>query len=398
MANIKISELPQVSTLSNSDIIPAVASSTTSKITLKNLANTIPQVSSSISSSYASTASVLLGSVVSASYAATASWALNFITSSVTSASFATTASYFITSSVTNSTSASYAATASYFITSSVTSASFATTASYIATASWAISASWAPSSPGVATIPSYIATGSVTASVNVGTTTFNLVSSSNNLLTVLSNGNVGIGTTTPTVKLDVSGSSIFRKTVTLANPEPILNITGSFNTSGEATALNIDVFNLNSSTASLLDIKENGVSLFKVVAGMSTISNLQLDVNNNVHINGSGPYLYINDTDAASRGYFLGANDNVFSITNDDDPYTAEGIFLNGGDLYVTNTITASGNLVSANGGIRTQGLDGGPQWKLGDATTGTVTPDKYITIQINGQVYSIPALLGAP
>jgi len=53
MANVKISELPQVSTLSSTDVLPTVASSATSKITLKNLANTMPQVTSSISASYA---------------------------------------------------------------------------------------------------------------------------------------------------------------------------------------------------------------------------------------------------------------------------------------------------------------------------------------------------------
>jgi len=53
MANVKISELPQVSTLTTTDVIPSVASSVTSKITLKSLADTMPQVSSSISASYA---------------------------------------------------------------------------------------------------------------------------------------------------------------------------------------------------------------------------------------------------------------------------------------------------------------------------------------------------------
>lgn len=56
MANIKISALPAVTTLSNSDIFPSVAGSTTSKITLKNLANTLPEVTSSISASFARTA------------------------------------------------------------------------------------------------------------------------------------------------------------------------------------------------------------------------------------------------------------------------------------------------------------------------------------------------------
>lgn len=53
MANIKISELPQVTSLSNTDVFPSVAGVTTSKITLKNLADSLPIVSSSISASSA---------------------------------------------------------------------------------------------------------------------------------------------------------------------------------------------------------------------------------------------------------------------------------------------------------------------------------------------------------
>lgn len=47
MANVKITELPQVFTLSGTDIIPTVASSATSKITITDFANSLPMVSSS---------------------------------------------------------------------------------------------------------------------------------------------------------------------------------------------------------------------------------------------------------------------------------------------------------------------------------------------------------------
>lgn len=76
MANVKISALPQVNTVAGSDVFPTVASSATSKITLSDLANSMPQVSSSISSSYSD-------NVLSASFATTASYVLN--QSSVTS-------------------------------------------------------------------------------------------------------------------------------------------------------------------------------------------------------------------------------------------------------------------------------------------------------------------------
>jgi len=57
MSSLKISQLPQTQSLSPSDILPSVANGTTSKITVQDLANSLTQVSSSISASYALTAS-----------------------------------------------------------------------------------------------------------------------------------------------------------------------------------------------------------------------------------------------------------------------------------------------------------------------------------------------------
>lgn len=60
MADVKISNLPEVTSLNTTDVAPFVASGITSKITLQNIAATMPQVSSSISASYAVTASYVL--------------------------------------------------------------------------------------------------------------------------------------------------------------------------------------------------------------------------------------------------------------------------------------------------------------------------------------------------
>jgi hypothetical protein len=65
MANVKITELPQVSSLLGTDILPTVASSATSKITVTDLANSLPQVSSSISASYLSGSSAIVTSLTS---------------------------------------------------------------------------------------------------------------------------------------------------------------------------------------------------------------------------------------------------------------------------------------------------------------------------------------------
>lgn len=103
MANVKISELPIVTSAGNSDVLPMVVSSTTSQLSLKNLANSLPQVTSSLSASFVSSAST----AISSSYAASSSLAV-----------LATTASFTVSSSVSVSSSvaisSSFALTASY--------------------------------------------------------------------------------------------------------------------------------------------------------------------------------------------------------------------------------------------------------------------------------------------
>lgn len=142
MANVKISQLPAVSSLSNTDVLPAVATSTTSKITLGNLANSITGVTSSISASLAQTASFVKN-------AQTASYVLNAVTASFVTlaqtASFVTTAqtaSYVDGNSFTTDNkalSASNAITASYVDGASFISANPALSASYALTASYAL-------------------------------------------------------------------------------------------------------------------------------------------------------------------------------------------------------------------------------------------------------------------
>lgn len=118
MADVKISQLPEATSLSPSDVLPSVASSVTSKITVQNLAGTLPQVSSSVSASYALTASYALngggGSTPPFPYTGSALITGSLtVTGSVSStggftgslfgtSSFATTASYTITASVAN--------------------------------------------------------------------------------------------------------------------------------------------------------------------------------------------------------------------------------------------------------------------------------------------------------
>lgn len=81
--------------------------------------------------------------------------------------------------------------------------------------------------------------------------------------------------------------------------------------------------------------------------------------------------------------------------------------------ELNVTNTASGASSkvlnlkvdltsvfTVSKGGAIQTTAPTGytAKPWKLGDATAGTITPDYYIKVEIDGQIYSIPALLGTP
>jgi len=115
MANVKISELPVVTSVTNSDVLPVVASTTTSQLTMTNLAKSMPQVSSSISASFATTAFT----ATSASYAVSASFEITYETSS-SYADFAVSSSYAVSS-------------------------SRAVTSSFAISSSFAVSASWAP-------------------------------------------------------------------------------------------------------------------------------------------------------------------------------------------------------------------------------------------------------------
>jgi hypothetical protein len=91
-----------------------------------------------------------------------------------------------------------------------------------------------------------------------------------------------------------------------------------------------------------------------------------------------------------------------VFATKNASSAYNA--------DPSEKMRITESGNVginttspsekLEVNGNIKTAAPSGygAGAWKLGDATSGTLTPNYYIKVEINGQIYSIPALQGTP
>jgi len=222
MADVKISELPEVVSLSPSDVLPSVASSATSKITIQNLAGTLPQVNSSIS----------------ASYALTASFALN---AGATTETFPYTGSAIISGSltVTGSVRSSSGFTGSLFGTASwaqnAITASFVTlaqTASFVATASWARNALTASSADSFVVRNNITASnGLFTGTITAQTLVVQTVTSSVAFVT----GSTKFGSSSANTH-QFTGSVSITGSLSVVGPATINNLTGSlFGTSSWA-------------------------------------------------------------------------------------------------------------------------------------------------------------------
>ena len=229
-------------------------------------------------------------------------------------------------------------------------------------TASWAVSASWAPNSGLTGGQTNYVTKWASSTTLTTGS-----IYDSASL--------VGIGTTAPKARLEVSGSVIIDKTVSNLNSTPILSITGSFNTIGNATALYLDIDNLASSTASVIDAKMNGSSLLRV-SNIGTFITSELQVDNNIIINSPGAYLYLNDTVSSNKGFFLNTNNSVFSIYNDQ---TYQGLELDSSaNLKVGGNIIALADISSSNN-VYFKGLTTANQSNV--VTVDTTTGQLYYT-----------------
>ena len=257
MADVKISQLPEVTSLSPSDVLPSVASSVTSKITVQNLAGTMPQVSSSISASYA----------VTSSFALTASYLSNYIepfpytgsaqitgslgvTGSISTTQNVTASNALFTGTITAqrlvvqtiSSSVIYSSGSNIFgdeltdiqqftgsvrITGSLSLASgvASMTSSWAVSSSFALTASYALNAGGSSTFQ--IATGSVSASVNVVSASFRIVSSSATLFAIDNRGTV----TASRAFLSSSNGTVSGSTLVVygsGSSQPVFTVQGS--------------------------------------------------------------------------------------------------------------------------------------------------------------------------
>lgn len=92
----------------------------------------------------------------------------------------------------------------------------------------------------------------------------------------------------------------------------------------------------------------------------------------------------FIYDVAAGAARMFINSSGNVLIGTTTDDGTNK--LQVNGSGIFSSTIKTGAPSSGSA------------MPWKLGQANSGSVTTNYYIYVEINGQIYSIPALLGTP
>jgi hypothetical protein len=236
--------------------------------------------------------------------------------------------------------------------------------------------------------------------------------------------GNVGIGTTSPSAKLHTQGTgAVFvAQSTDDSVPARVVNLSNGISTigfqaNGSANSFNVRVgcdvsdFIAYTNNTERMRITSGG----SVLIGTSTEGFLgKLQVAGSVAITGQ----YNTVLPSSSFSYFDGSGQVVSSSSNASALYldTTWNTTGNPDGIYLNVTNTASGasskllNLkvgsvsqfsVSKAGAIQTTAPSSGSAqpWKLGSyAAGGTGTATGVIYIEINGQIYSIPALQGTP
>ncbi len=117
-------------------------------------------------------------------------------------------------------------------------------------------------------------ATGGVTMAT-AGATNLLFRTNSSERMRITSGGNVGIGTTAPSGRLHIDpadnevGLNISTSSLTSANAQSLIDLTQTWNTTGNPTAIKLNVTNTASGTSSkLMDLQVGGTSQFQVTKG----------------------------------------------------------------------------------------------------------------------------------
>jgi hypothetical protein len=251
--------------------------------------------------------------------------------------------------------------------------------------------------------------------------------------MTILGSGNVGIGTTSPADILDVTRSSASNSTggITLTNTD----------NSGYGAALNWNL-KLNSTAGVWGRVYVEAASStatfmsFQTTVGSTLAERMRINSAGNVGIGTTSPASFLHIGTYASAGKYIdsstlpntpsnylitlsppsttgyygggigwseGTNTAAGINAYDDGAGGALGLsFATGTNSGLTERMRiTSGGAVEMTGTIKTASPSSGSAhaWKLGSyAAGGTGTATGVIYIEVNGQIYSIPALLGTP
>jgi hypothetical protein len=224
--------------------------------------------------------------------------------------------------------------------------------------------------------------------------------------MTLNASGNLSVGNTNNTYRLDVSGSSMTRGTLVIDNngtdTSPTEYIRFERNSQGSANYFN-SIYSSTGSGTNLMQFRLSNTSgSQETVMTLTGLGNVGIGIANPFAVTnyrylslqgltGSGLKFYNNSTAVAE----IGADSGSFAFqAQASNPM----IFLTGGTTRLTIT---SGGAVEMTGTIKTASPSSGSAhpWKLGSyAAGGTGTATGVIYIEVNGQIYSIPALLGTP